>query len=327
MMKRIITLFIAIISLAAIVGAPIYAEEAPLKKVSFIPMWSPQAQFAGYYVAYEKGLYKQYGLDVDILQGGPDYSPMDLLKNGKVDFCVMWLPAAIERRSEGLPLINIGQIVQRSALMLVAKKSSGIITPEDMNGKRVSLWEGDLQVQPRAFFRKYNLDVDVIPQSYTVNLFLRGGVDVVSAMWYNEYHTIINSGLNEDELSVFFFDRYGLNFPEDGIYVLEDNFNKDPEATRDFVKASIEGWKYAFAKPHEAIEIVLKYMKKANVPANKVHQQWMLDRMKDIIITPDGPSDMGILQKEDYERVTQQLQGQGLIKEIPDYNEFFKSND
>jgi len=60
-----------------------------------------------------------------------------------------------------------------------------------------------------------------------VNLFLRDGVDVVSAMWYNEYHTIINSGLNPDELTTFFFHEHGLNFPEDGIYTLEETFKRD----------------------------------------------------------------------------------------------------
>jgi NitT/TauT family transport system substrate-binding protein len=298
-----------------------------LKKITFIPMWSPQAQFAGYYVAYEKGFYKERGLDVGILQGGPDYPPMELLKSGKADFCVMWLASAIQRRSEGLKLVNIAQMVQRSALMLVAKKSSGIFRPQDMDGKKVSLWEGDLQLQPKAFFKKYNLNVNAIQQSYTVNLFLSGGVDVASAMWYNEYHTILNSGINEDELSAFFFDRYGLNFPEDGIYVLEETFNKDPQAAREFVRASIEGWQYAFEHPDEAIEIILKYMKQAEVPANKAHQRWMLNRMKDIVIPQGAAAGMGILKREDYQRVAEELKNNGLIKEIPDYTEFFKTLD
>jgi len=66
--------------------------------------------------------------------------------------------------------------------------------------------------------RKYDLTVQVVPQSFSVNLFLRDGVDVASAMWYNEYHTILNCGIDPDEPTTFFFHEHGLNFPENGIY-------------------------------------------------------------------------------------------------------------
>ena len=226
-----------------------HAADAPLKKISFITLWKPQAQFAGYIVALEKGFYKKHGLDVTLISGGADNPAVDALKNKKADFGIVWLSAAIQRRSAELKLVNIGQVVQRSALMLVAKRSSGILKPQDMQGKKVSLWEGDLQLQPKAFFREHGITVETIPQSYTVNLFLKGGVDVVSAMWYNEYDTIINSGLDPDELVTFFFSDYGLNFPEDGIYCLEETLNKDPQTAAAFVKASFEGWMYAFDHP------------------------------------------------------------------------------
>ena len=191
------------------------ADARDLKKVCFIPQWVPQAQFAGYYVAYERGIYRKYGIDLSIITGGPARKPSDLLRKRTVDFATFWLSTGIQMRDEGIKVINIAQMMQRSALMLVAKKSSGINSPQDMNGKKVGLWSPIFQVQPKAFFRKYNLDVRVIRQSYSVNLFLRDGVDVASAMWYNEYHTILNSGLNSDELTTFFFHEHGLNFPED----------------------------------------------------------------------------------------------------------------
>ena len=102
------------------------AEEA-LKRASFIPQWSPQAQFAGYYVAYEKGFYKKHGIDLTILQGGPDRPSSQFLTKGKADFATLWLSTAIRMRASGQGIINIGQMIQRSALMLVAKKSSNIV--------------------------------------------------------------------------------------------------------------------------------------------------------------------------------------------------------
>jgi NitT/TauT family transport system substrate-binding protein len=314
----------AILGLLFLLACPgLGAEEAVLKKASFIPHWSPQAQFAGYYVALDKGIYRKYGIDAGILQGGPDFSSCEYLKDKKADFASIWLSRAIQMRSEGVRLINVAQVMQRSALILIAKKSGGIHEPKDLNGKKVSLWEGDFQLQPKAFFKKYGLDVKIVPQSYTINLFLRDGVDAVSAMWYNEYHTIINSGIDPDELTTFFFDEYGLNFPEDGIYTLEETFRRDPSLVYAFVQASLEGWLYSFSHPDEAVDVVLKYMRDARIPVNKVHQKWMLERMRDLILPKDTSVMIGVLDRSDYEVVAGVLRENGMIKDVPDFDSFF----
>ncbi|MFH1350059.1 MAG: ABC transporter substrate-binding protein [Pseudomonadota bacterium] len=320
-MGKFINIFSLVILLFAVEAA---AQEKPLKRASFIPQWVPQAQFAGYYVAREVGIYKKYGIDLTIITGGPQRQPSDFLMNRKAEFATLWLSSGIQMRTQGTKLVNIGQILQRSALMLVAKKSSGIRSPQDMDGKKVGLWGPIFQLQPRAFFNKYRLKVKILRQSYSVNLFLRDGVDVASAMWYNEYHTILNSGFNPDELTAFFFHEHGLNFPEDGIYTLEETFIKDPELCKAFLMASIEGWRYAFAHPKEALNIVMDNLKKAHIPATYVHQKWMLERMKDLILPEDARIPMGKLLMEDYRRVANGLLENGLINEVPEFKSFYK---
>lgn len=305
---------------AVVPGVP--AQE-PLKKILFIPQWSPQAQFAGYYVAHDEGIYRKHGIDVQIIQGGPERPSSELLEKGEAHVGSLWLSTAVQKRSRGARLINIAQIVQRSSLMLVAKKERNIKRPEDLQGKKVGLWGNDFRIQPTAFFKKYDLTVNVVPQSYSVNLFLRDGVDAASAMWYNEYHTILNSGINADELTTFFFSDHGLNFPEDGIYVMEETLKKDPALLCAFVNASVEGWIYAFDHPVRAVDTILRYMTEANVPANRVHQKWMLERMKDIIMPGgQGAATPWTLKREDYEKVGEELKKGGLIGAVPDYNEF-----
>jgi NitT/TauT family transport system substrate-binding protein len=157
-----------------------------LKKAVLIPQWEPQAQFAGYYVALAKGFYRARGVDMTILRGGPKSPPSRLLADGRATFGTFFLPTAIKLRADGLPLVNICQIVRRSSLLLIARKDSGIREPKDLSGRRVSMWGPEFRLQPDTFFRKHGLAIIPKPQGFTVDLFLRGGVNVVSGMLYND---------------------------------------------------------------------------------------------------------------------------------------------
>jgi NitT/TauT family transport system substrate-binding protein len=300
------------------------AESSDLKKISFLPQWQPQAQFAGYYMAQHRGFFRRYGIEVTIIQGGPSQSPTEYLKEKRAEIVTLWLSSALQLTDQGVEVVNIGQIMPRSALILVAKTRSGIQTPADMNGKKIALWPADFQIQPKAFFDKYNLKVQIVNTQSPVNLFLRDGVQVASLMWYNEYHTLINSGLDPKEMRLFSFDDYGLNFPEDGIYMLRETFDKDPESACAFAAASLEGWRYAFAHPEEAIDLIIRVMEAAHIPANRVHQRWMLDRIRDLTMSDAKGHQMGDLQIEDYQRVGDILIANGLIHTIPSYASFFK---
>ena len=299
-----------------------FAESDPSRKAVFLPQWIPQAQFAGFYTAYEKGFYTDLNIDLTILRGGPEHPSSETLESGKADFATMFLSSAIEKRSQGLPLYNIAQIVQKSALILVAKKESQINSPEDFNGKKVSIWPS-FDTQPKALFNKFNLKPQIIPQTFTLNLFLRGGVDVASAMWYNEYHSILNSGINEDELTTFFFDDYGLNFPEDGIYCLKETLLTKRDLCCDFVRASVQGWEYTFDHPEEALDIVMRYVTQANQATNRVHQKWMLERMHNIIKPSGKDIPIGTLLEKEYHTVAGELLQRGIITSEPKYAEFY----
>lgn len=307
---------------AGVVLASARAGASEPLRASFLPHWVPQAQFAGYFVAREKGMYRARGIDVRMETGGPDNPASPALQAGKVDFATLWLSSAIQMRDRGHPIVHVAQIVRRSSLLLIARASSGIRTPEDMNGKKVAVWEGDFLLQPQIFFEQHALDVRPVPIASTVNLFLRGGVDVTVAMWYNEYHTILNAGVDPDELATFFFSEHGLDFPEDGIYCLEQTARARPELVEGFVQASLDGWAYAFAHPAEAIDIVLEYMSRAKVATNRVHQEWMLARMRDLVLPKNTARPAAVLAEADYARVASAMRERGWIHGVPPFGQF-----
>ncbi len=310
------------ITLVVTISTSLASQDLP--QVTFVPHWLPQAQFAGFFVAKERGLYRNHGLEVTILNGGPGVSAPSLLRNGKVDFALMWLSNAIQLKANRADIVNVAQLLNRSALMLVAKKSRGIHTPQDMNGKRVGLWGGDFQIQPMAFFKKFHLSVKPVAQGSSINLFFFDGIDVTSAMWYNEYHTILASGFHPDELDTFLFSDWGLNFPEDGIYCSSKMLSSNPGTCARFVLASLEGWTYAFNHPGEALEIVAAQMQKAGLPFNRIHQRWMLERMKDLMFPDGGMNGFEELSRDSYLLVARNLREEGLIKTIPAYEELYK---
>src|ERR1700739_2130536 len=78
--------------------------------------WVAQAQFAGYFVAKEKGFYKDAGLDVTIKPGGPDVAPPRVIAGGGADVVVDWMPSALASREKGVPLVNVSPTVKKAGL-------------------------------------------------------------------------------------------------------------------------------------------------------------------------------------------------------------------
>jgi len=173
-------------------------------------------------------------------------------------------------------------------------------------------------------FKLQHLNVIEIPLYSSINLFLKGGVDAISAMWYNEYHTILNSGFDANELTTFFFSDYGLNFPEDGIYCLEKTLNENPKACESFVQASLKGWVYALERQEETLDVVMKYTHAAHTGTNRAHQMWMLARMKDLIFPNGDRTVLGKLDQKQYLLVTDTLQSLGFVEDHVSFEDFYR---
>jgi len=229
--------------------------------------WVTQAQFAGYYVAKDKGFYEEEGLDVTIKPGGPDIAPPQVLAGGGADVMLNWMPSALAAREKGLPLVNIAQPFKSSGLMLTCWKDTGITGPQDFRGKTIGVWFFGNEYPFLSWMSQEGIPTDggeegvtVLKQGFNVDPLIQRQADCISTMTYNEYGQVLDAGVNPDELVTFKYEEQGVATLEDGIWTLEENL-ADPafqEKMVKFVRASMKGWKYAEANPDEAAEIVLE---------------------------------------------------------------------
>ncbi|PJF11110.1 ABC transporter substrate-binding protein [Pseudorhodobacter sp. MZDSW-24AT] len=296
------TLFAA--SMLALSAGMASAEDVTLQL-----KWVTQAQFAGYYVAKDKGFYEEEGLNVTIKPGGPDIAPEQVIAGGGADVITTWMPAALAARERGLPLVNIAQPFSEGGLKFTCLKDSGVTTTADFPGRTLGVWFFGNEYPFYAWMAKLGLATDgseggvtVLKQAFNVDALLQKQADCISVMSYNEYGQVIDAGISEDQLVTFSYKDEGVAVLEDGLYVLEDRL-ADPafvETMAKFVRASMKGWKYAEENPDEAAEIIVENDESG---AQRLeHQQYMMSEVAKLTAGGDGK-----LDPADYEQTVATL--------------------
>lgn len=288
-------------------------QAAAADKVTLQLKWVTQAQFAGYYVAKDKGFYEEEGLDVEIKPGGPDIAPPQVLAGGGADVIVDWMPSALATREKGVPLVNIAQPFKSSGMMLTCLKETGITKPEDFKGKTLGVWFFGNEYPFLSWMSTLGIKTDgseggvtVLKQGFNVDPLLQKQAACISTMTYNEYWQVIDAGIKAEDLVTFKYEDEGVATLEDGLYVLEDKL-ADPafkEKMVKFVRASMKGWKYAETNPDEAAEIVLE--NDASGAQTEAHQKRMMSEVAKLTAGSNGA-----LDKADYDRTVKTLMGGG----------------
>jgi len=267
-----------------------------LTKVKLQLQWVPQAQFAGYYAAVEEGYYEDEGLDVEIVPGGADIVPQDVLSAGDVDYAISWVPKVLGSIEKGANITDVAQIFERSATTQISFKDKGITTPAQFDGKKVGSWGFGNEWELFAGMQKDGVDVgdvDLVQQAFDMNGFLAGDIDVAQAMTYNEYAQVletVNPDTGElytaDDLNVVDWNDVGTAMLQDAIWANSDKLGDQAYAdqTTKFVKASIKGWVFARDNPEKAAEIVTA----AGSQLGQSHQLWMTNEVNKLIWPSTG---------------------------------------
>ena len=302
-MKKLMGTF-GVAALTSLAGMAQAADDLTLQL-----KWVTQAQFAGYYVAQDKGFYAEEDLNVTIKPGGPDIAPTQVIAGGGADVTVEWMPAALSAREKGLPLVNIAQPFKSSGMMLTCLKETGVTGPQDFPGRTLGVWFFGNEFPFLSWMSQLGIPttggadgVTVLKQGFNVDPLLQKQADCISTMTYNEYWQVIDAGISEDQLITFKYEDQGVATLEDGLYVLEDKLNDPAEVDKltRFVRASMKGWKWAEENPEEAAMIVLD--NDATGAQTEEHQIRMMSEVAKLTAGSNGA-----LDPEDYERTVQSL--------------------
>ena len=279
-------------------------------KVTIQLKWVTQAQFAGYYVAQDKGYYKAEGLDVTIKPGGPDIATPQVIAGGGADVIIDWMPSALASREKGVALVNIAQIFNRSGMMLTCRKDSGIRSPSDFRGKTLGVWFYGNEYPFLSWMSQLGIPtsggsngVKVLKQGFNVDPIFQKQAHCVSTMTYNEYWQVVDGGLSPSELVVYKYEDQGVATLEDGLYVLEKNLSNSSFVNKmaRFLRASIKGWEFAAKNPDAAADIVLE--NDDTGAQTEKHQRRMMREINKLIVGFYSKGQgVGYLKPSDYER-------------------------
>jgi len=236
----------------------------PLKKVSLQLLWFDQFQFAGYYMAIEKGFYKDVGLEVALhpYKHGIDVKAEVLAKNatfgvGRADI--------IRYDSAGDNFSLLAAIFQSTPSILLTLKSSNINMIKDFSGKRI-MQTADLveSASIKAVLNAHDVDINsLVRVEHTGNLqdLVNKKVDIYSAYISNEPYTLEQMGI---EYKSFTSKDEGFDLYSDFLFTSQEFLQDDPEVVEAFQKASLKGWEYAFEHIPESVDIIFKKYNQQN---------------------------------------------------------------
>jgi NitT/TauT family transport system substrate-binding protein len=308
-------------------------ECTSVDSVSLQLQWFVQSQFAGYLAARDNGIYERapYCLDVEILEGGVNIVPQQVLADGGSDFAIAWVPKALQTREAGANIVNIAQIFQRSGTLQVSFVDAGITSPEDFEGKNIGNWGFGNEYEIFAALAQAGLDpatdVTLVQQQFDMVGLLDGSIDAAEAMTYNEYAQVLEA-VNPDtdalytpeDFNVISYEDVGVGMLQDAIWAdgarLADDDAYVSIATR-FVAASIEGWAFCRDSPEECRDIVVA----AGSQLGDSHQLWQMNEINKLIWpSPDG---IGTINDDAWNRTveiainTPNLEGATVLTEEP----------
>ena len=299
-------------------------------EVSLQLQWVAQSQFAGYYAAVDQGFYEGFCLDVTIVEGGVDIVPQQQLGSGAVDYAISWVPKALVSRQEGIDIVNVAQIFQRSGTLQVSFADAGITGPADLAGKKVGSWgfgnEFELLAGSRQAGVEPGQDYEIVQQNFDMLALINGEIDAAQAMIYNEYAQVLET-VNPDtgelyqpeDLTIIDWNDEGTAMLQDAIWADGPKLASDEayqDQTTRFIAASIQGWAWCRDNADACVDVVLNN----GTTLGESHQAWQLNEIN-ALIWP-SPAGAGVIDQGLWDQTIDVATSEGVLAGAPDDGSF-----
>ncbi len=325
-MKKTIFILISLVMIivaGTVASCELQGAKKPPAEVTIKLKWVHQAQFAGNYVAAERGFYADEGLEVNIVPFSNIISfsnkepTLEAVVDGKAVFGITGANDIIKARSEGLPVKAFAVIYKINPLCLYSLAELEITKPQDFIGKTVSIESGDAVLSYPSMMDKLGIDrsqINEIQIGYDATELLNGETDVSTGYVINEPQRVIELGY---EVNIILFADYGVDTYADVLFATEATINNNPELVERFLRATLNGWRYAIENEEEAVDIVLEYA----TDRTRSHETYMLKQSIPLIHTGDSP--IGWMERIKWKNVHDILLESGIIEKEIDIDQIY----
>ncbi|MBU1140539.1 MAG: ABC transporter substrate-binding protein [Proteobacteria bacterium] len=242
------------------------AGSVSAEKLTLMLDWFPNIDHLPIYVAQERGLFKEKGLEVEIISPSETADGLKLAASGNVDMAVSYEPQTIIAASAGLDVRVVGRLVEHPLTTLLFLKNSGIATPKDLEGKKIGYTvPGLMDVMLKAFmtingvqnYEAINVGFTIVPS------LVAGKVDAVMGP-FKTYETVTMAHENL-EAGYFELEKWGIPDYEELIFVCgTKTLVTKQESIKGFVQAIEAATAFMREQPEEALKTYLKAVPEAD---------------------------------------------------------------
>ena len=293
------------------------------EKVSLQLLWKHQFEFAGFYIAKEKGFYKDVSLEVELKEFNFGDDITKLVENEKSTFGISYSNIILDK-SNGANVVLLNSIFQSSPHVLVSLNSSGINSLEDFKNKKIMIENNAIITAPLiSMLYSENIklsDMNIIKPSFNINDLINNRVDIFSAYISNEIFKLDNKNI---KYTIWNPSDYGFDFYNDILFTSSKVLNNNPNLVKNFQHASLKGWEYAFNNIDETVELILaKYNTQNKTKAGLIYEA---NRLKEL--AHKNNKKLGDISKEKIQRIYDIYNLMGLTKNKIDLDTFIYKPD
>lgn len=291
-------------------------EKKELVKVKQVTNWFAEPEHGGQYAALFKGFYEEAGLEMEIQPGGPQVSATQIVSSGQAMFGMTQADDLLIARKQGIPLVAIAALFQKSPQGLIYHANQDIQDFSDLNGRTVytataaSYWE--------YIKAKYKL-TDVKEMKYTGSMVNFVGDDNALTQGYitAEPYSLKQQGV---ETKMLLNADSGYNPYNNVLFTTEETIQKHPELVKAFVEASIKGWDYYKDNSEEVNPFIHEY----NPDYSLEQMTYGAEAQLDFVYGGDAAEHgVGYMGDERWGELMDQLLDLGLITEKEDFSKVY----